>query len=164
MIQEMPVVKAAAKQFAQNLLRPADRIGVVGFNQTSFWLTGFTNDFNAVAAAVDKVRPGGETHLFDTTIEMLFELQRAGIEIRDCQQVMLEARELKSIDEIMLLNTASAMVDGVYHMLWEKLKPGVRESDLVAEAKSVQVAYDYDRREPVPLPADWREKLTAIAA
>jgi len=44
---------------------------------------------------------------------MLFELQRAGIEIRDCQQVMLEARELKSIDEIMLLNTASAMVDGV---------------------------------------------------
>ena len=46
---------------------------------------------------------------------MLFELQRAGLEIRDCQQVMLEARELKSIDEIMLLNTASAMVDGVYH-------------------------------------------------
>src|ERR1700682_1268371 len=65
---------------------------------------------------------------------MLFELQRAGLEIRDCQQVMLEARELKSIDEIMLLNTAAAMVEGVYHMLWEKLKPGVRESDLVAEA------------------------------
>ena len=38
------------------------------------------------------------------------------------------------------------------------------DGDLVAEAKSVQVAYDYDRREPVPLPADWREKLTAIAA
>src|SRR5579885_1030396 len=65
---------------------------------------------------------------------MLFELQRAGLEVRDCQQVMLEARELKSIDEIMLLNTAAAMVDGVYHMIAEKLKPGVRESDLVAEA------------------------------
>lgn len=76
MIQEMPVVKAAAKQFAQRLLRPGDRIAVVGFNQTLFWLTGFTNDFNAVAAAVDKVKPGGETHLFDSTIEMLFELQR----------------------------------------------------------------------------------------
>src|SRR5207237_5917163 len=38
------------------------------------------------------------------------------------------------------------------------------DGDLVAEAKSVQVAYDYDRREPVPLPADWRETLTAIAA
>ncbi len=65
---------------------------------------------------------------------MLFELQRAGLDVRDCQQVMLEAREIKSIDEIMLLNTAAAMVDGVYHMLWEKLKPGVRESTLVAEA------------------------------
>jgi VWFA-related protein len=72
----MPVVKAAAKQFAQKLLRPADRIALVGFNQTTFWLTPFTNDFNAVAAAVDRVKPGGETHLFDTVIEMLYELQR----------------------------------------------------------------------------------------
>ena len=38
------------------------------------------------------------------------------------------------------------------------------DGELVAQAKSVQVAYDYDRREPVPLPADWREKLTAIPA
>ena len=38
------------------------------------------------------------------------------------------------------------------------------DGDVVAEAKSVQVAYDYSRREPVPLPAEWREKLTAVAA
>ena len=38
------------------------------------------------------------------------------------------------------------------------------EGELVAEAKSVQVAYDYARREPVPVPAAWREKLTAIPA
>jgi len=38
------------------------------------------------------------------------------------------------------------------------------DGELVAEAKSVQVAYDYVRREPVPLPAAWREKLTAVAA
>ena len=38
------------------------------------------------------------------------------------------------------------------------------DGELVAEAKSVQVAYDYDRREPMQLPADWKEKLTAIAA
>ena len=76
MIEEMPVVKAAAKQFAQALLRPTDRIAVVGFNQTLFWLTGFTNDFNAVAQAVDRVKPGGETHLYDSAIEMLYELQK----------------------------------------------------------------------------------------
>ena len=76
MIEEMPVVKAAAKQFAQRLLRPSDRIAVVGFNQQIFWLTPFTNDFNEVAAAVDRVKPGGETHLYDSVIEMLFELQK----------------------------------------------------------------------------------------
>ncbi|HEY8182567.1 MAG TPA: VWA domain-containing protein [Thermoanaerobaculia bacterium] len=76
MIEEMPVVKAAAKQFAQALLRPTDRIAVVGFNQTLFWLSPFTNDFNAAAQAVDRVKPGGETHLYDSAIEMLYELQK----------------------------------------------------------------------------------------
>lgn len=76
MIEEMPVVKAAAKQFAQALLRPTDRIAIVGFNQTLFWLTPFTNDFNAAAQAIDRVRPGGETHLYDSTIDMLYELQK----------------------------------------------------------------------------------------
>jgi acyl-CoA thioester hydrolase len=36
--------------------------------------------------------------------------------------------------------------------------------DVVAEAKSVQVAFDYDRGEPMAIPEDWREKLTAVAA
>ena len=36
--------------------------------------------------------------------------------------------------------------------------------ELVAVAKSVQVAYDYNRREPVPVPAEWREKLSAVPA
>jgi len=76
MLEELPVVKAAAKQFAQRLLTPRDRIAVVGFNQTTFWLTGFTNDFNAAAAAVDRIKPQGETHLYDTAIEMLYELQK----------------------------------------------------------------------------------------
>jgi len=76
MLEELPVVKAAAKQFAQRLLRPQDRIAVVGFNQRVFWLTGWTNDWNAAAATVDRVRPEGETHLYDTAIEMLYELQK----------------------------------------------------------------------------------------
>ncbi|HEX2436790.1 MAG TPA: aminopeptidase P family N-terminal domain-containing protein, partial [Methylomirabilota bacterium] len=44
----------------------------------------------------------------------LFALQDAGVEVRDGQQVMLEARMLKSQDELTLLNMAAAMVDGVY--------------------------------------------------
>ena len=65
---------------------------------------------------------------------MLFELQKIGLDVRDAQQVMLDAREIKSQDEIMLLNVAASMVDGVYHMIYEELKPGVRECDMVARA------------------------------
>lgn len=76
MLEELPVVKAAAKQFARALLRPQDRLAVVGFHQQTFWLTGYTNDWNSVAQAVDRVKPIGETHLYDSMIEMLYELQK----------------------------------------------------------------------------------------
>src|SRR5215475_5222597 len=65
---------------------------------------------------------------------MLFELQKLGIEVRDGQQTMLQAREVKNIDELTLLNMASAMVDGVYQDIAEALKPGVKESEIVALA------------------------------
>jgi Xaa-Pro dipeptidase len=65
---------------------------------------------------------------------MLFALQEEGIEIRDGQQTMLQAREVKNIDELTLLNMASAMVDGVYTDIAEALKPGVQESQIVALA------------------------------
>jgi Xaa-Pro aminopeptidase len=65
---------------------------------------------------------------------MLLELQRVGIEVRDAQQVMLDARLIKSADEITLLSTAAAMVDGVYQDIAEALKPGVRENEIVALA------------------------------
>ena len=63
---------------------------------------------------------------------MLAALQAEKIKVLDAQQTMLDAREVKSVDEIMLLNTACAMVDGAYQLIAEQLKPGVRESELVA--------------------------------
>lgn len=65
---------------------------------------------------------------------MLLELLSAGVEVRDAQQVMLDARLIKSADEIALLSTAAAMVDGVYQDIAEALKPGVRENEIVALA------------------------------
>ena len=64
---------------------------------------------------------------------MLAALEAEGIVVRDGQQTMLDAREVKSTDEIMLLNIACAMVDGAYQLIAERLKPGIRESQLVAE-------------------------------
>jgi len=65
---------------------------------------------------------------------MLFALQAEGIDVRDGQQVMLAAREIKSHDEITLLNIAASMVDGVYQDIAEALKPGIKESQIVALA------------------------------
>lgn len=38
------------------------------------------------------------------------------------------------------------------------------EGEIVAEAKSVQVAYDYGLGEAVAIPAEWREKLSGVPA
>ncbi|MDH4190361.1 MAG: M24 family metallopeptidase [Betaproteobacteria bacterium] len=65
---------------------------------------------------------------------MLFALQEEGLNVRDGQQMMLEAREVKSHDEITLLNIASSMVDGVYQDIAEALKPGIKESQIVGLA------------------------------
>ena len=65
---------------------------------------------------------------------MLFALQQEGLEIRDAQQVFLDARQIKSMDEIILLNMSAAIVDGAYQEIAEQLKPGVRENEMVAMA------------------------------
>ena len=67
-------------------------------------------------------------------LPFLFEMQKAGVEVRDAQQTMLDARQIKSQDELMLLSQAAAMVDGVYQDIFEALKPGVRENEIVALA------------------------------
>jgi Xaa-Pro aminopeptidase len=92
----------------------------------------------AVAEIRDVLREDGVADmplgvdLAETSV--FLELQRAGFEVRDGQQVMAQAREIKNPDEIMLLTQACAMVDGVYQDIFEALKPGVRESDIVALA------------------------------
>ena len=80
---------------------------------------------------------------------MMFELQKAGLKIEDGQQVMLEAREIKSPDEIALLNRAAAMVDGAYDLVNEMLRPGVRENDIVAEVNKFLYTHGSDDVEAV---------------
>lgn len=65
---------------------------------------------------------------------MLFEMQAQGLKVVDIQQSMLDARAIKSADEIMLLSQAAAMVDGVYQDIVDVLKPGIRENEIVALA------------------------------
>ena len=77
------------------------------------------------------------------------ELEALGLEVRDGQQTMLDAREIKNIDEIVLLNQAAAMVDGVYQQIFEELKPGVRECDIVANATKRLYEMGWDQVEAI---------------
>jgi Xaa-Pro dipeptidase len=80
---------------------------------------------------------------------MMFQLQKLGLKIVDGQQTMLEAREIKNIDEIALLNRAAAMVDGAYDLINEKLRPGVRENDIVAEVNKFLYTHGSDDVEAI---------------
>ncbi|WP_341996754.1 Xaa-Pro peptidase family protein [Microbacterium sp. LWH7-1.2] len=64
-------------------------------------------------------------------LPVLFALQRAGIKVVDGQQVFLEARRIKTSDEIRLLTQAASMVDAAYEELYRFLRPGVRENEAV---------------------------------
>ncbi|MFZ0422792.1 MAG: Xaa-Pro peptidase family protein [Xanthobacteraceae bacterium] len=80
---------------------------------------------------------------------MMFELEKAGLKIKDGQQVMLSAREVKSADEIALLNRAAAMVDGAYDVVNQMLRPGIRENDIVAEVNKFLYTHGSDDVEAV---------------
>ncbi|MCP4071604.1 MAG: aminopeptidase P family protein [Hyphomicrobiales bacterium] len=67
-------------------------------------------------------------------LPMLRALEAEGIEVVDGQQAMLDAREVKTPEEIEILKVAAAMVDGTYYDIAKAIRPGVRESDLVAIA------------------------------
>jgi Xaa-Pro aminopeptidase len=58
-------------------------------------------------------------------------LRARGLEVIDGQQIFLEARRIKTSDEITLLTTAASMVDAAYDDLYAFLHPGVRENEAV---------------------------------
>lgn len=70
-------------------------------------------------------------------LPVLFALQKEGINVVDGQQLMQQARVIKTQDEITLLTSACMMVDAAYEELYRAMKPGIRESELVGLANKV---------------------------
>jgi Xaa-Pro aminopeptidase len=62
---------------------------------------------------------------------ILFALQKEGITVVDGQQLMSDAREIKTQDEILLLNHSAMLVDGAYHELYHAMRPGFKENEAV---------------------------------
>src|ERR671931_2921322 len=65
-------------------------------------------------------------------LPVLRALEAAGINVVDGQALMQDVRKVKTGDEIVLLNTACAMVDAAYEELFRAMKPGMRENECVA--------------------------------
>ncbi|WP_200834675.1 M24 family metallopeptidase [Amycolatopsis alkalitolerans] len=58
-------------------------------------------------------------------------LRAEGIDVQDGQQVFLEARRVKTRDEISLLTHACGLADYAYEELYRALKPGMKENETV---------------------------------
>jgi Xaa-Pro aminopeptidase len=65
-------------------------------------------------------------------LPVLRALEAEGITVVDGQALMQDVRKIKTEDEIVLLNTACAMVDGAYDELFRAMRPGMRENECVA--------------------------------
>ena len=70
-------------------------------------------------------------------LPVLFALQAEGIQIADGQQIMQQARLIKTEDEVTLLNTACMMVDAAYDELYEAMRPGMKENECVGLVNKV---------------------------
>ena len=133
-------------------LKPENcRAGLVGLRGTVDPAFGLMKHHAEEIASILKSAGVAKMPLGVDIIEppMMFELEKAGLKIKDGQQVMLEAREVKSADEIALLNRAAAMVDGAYHLINEELKPGIRENDMVARVNEFLYRHGSDDVEAV---------------
>jgi Xaa-Pro aminopeptidase len=84
-----------------------------------------------------------------TDVPTVVALQAEGIRVADGQQVMLNAREVKTEDEVALLKHASGMVDAVYDAIYRELRPGVRENEMVGLASKVLYDLGSDEVEAV---------------
>jgi Xaa-Pro aminopeptidase len=54
--------------------------------------------------------------------------------VTDGSRVMLEARKIKTADEIALLDQSAGLVDAVYEEIYRMLRPGVYEHEIVGRA------------------------------
>jgi Xaa-Pro aminopeptidase len=133
-------------------LKPENcRAGLVGLRGTVSPAFGLMKHHAEEIASILKAAGVAKMPVGVDIIEppMMFELEKAGLKVKDGQQVMLEAREIKSADEIALLNRAAAMVDGAYHLINEELKPGVRENDIVGKVNEFLYRHGSDDVEAV---------------
>src|SRR5215210_9323956 len=111
--------------YARWLPESSWRAGVASMRGAMSPDTGITEGLaRKIAAELRERGLAGEPLGLDITdVPMVLAFGAEGIRVADGQQVMLNARELKTSDEIALLKHASGMVDAAYDELYRSLRP-----------------------------------------
>lgn len=93
----------------------------------------FIKDLNMVLDlnGINKKDPIGVDYLDS---QLILALQEEGYCIGDGQDVMLNARMIKTDDEIMIMRNAAATVDAAFYKVAQNLQPGIRENEIQAIA------------------------------
>ena len=124
---------------ADGAARTGARAGISTLRGAFHPAAGIAEDVAAkVVAVLNEYGLAGEPLGIDVAeMPVLAALARAGITAVDGQQVFMEARRIKTGDEITLLAQACSMVDAAYSELYEFLRPGVRENECVGLVSKV---------------------------
>lgn len=79
-------------------------------------------------------------------------LSKQGMRLTDARPIMQEAKTIKNTDEINCLKMVAAITDAVWFRIWESLKPGVKDTDLMRVASSA--AFEFGAESAAP--GGWR--------
>lgn len=95
------------------------------------WYKGFIDDVNMVLEqnGLSKNDPIGFDCLYS---QYYVALTEAGFKIGDGQDVMMDARMIKTDEEIMCLRNAAATVDAAFYKMAQAVHPGIRENEIQA--------------------------------
>ncbi len=96
----------------------------------------FINDLKMVLAEndIDETAPIG-IDILDS--QLYLALQEEGFTIGDGQALMLNARLIKTDEELMIMKNAAATVDAAFYQIAKNLEPGIRENEIQAVAANV---------------------------
>lgn len=109
----------------------------------SFMLGATTAKIQAVLSAnkVEKEPIGIDT----VDLYILGALKEKGLNIVNGWDVMWDARVIKSADELKLIEISAALADGCWEHIVDFIRPGVRESEIVAEIYGWMLSHGADR-------------------
>ncbi len=108
------------------------------------WADGIKKILQDYGVADKKV---GFDSMFD--LSMINALDYANIDYVDGQSAMMEARSVKTKDELQLLSIASQIAEAGLYTIDKAMKPGIRECEVWAEAAKTMIALGADSLEGI---------------